>query len=153
MTNAGGFAGRALGAFPGSWLGAMKANFRLGEAAAAILLLVAPALWNRFPFLEYDSGGYLARWYEGYLVPSRSTVYGLFAVAGWPLDFWPEVVLQAAVAVWVLALVLRAYGFGDRRFALLGTVAALAVATSLPWLARIPLPHLFARTLGVAVHL
>lgn len=52
----------------------MRANFRLGEAAAAILLLVVPALWNRFPFLQYNSGGYLARWYEGYLVPSRSTV-------------------------------------------------------------------------------
>src|SRR6202050_2941335 len=109
----------------------MKVNFRHGEAAAAILLLLAPALWNRFPFLQYDTGGYLARWFEGYLVPSRSTVYGLFAVAGWPLAFWPEVVLQAAAAVWVLALVLRVYGFGDRRFALLGTVAVLTVATSL----------------------
>jgi hypothetical protein len=137
----------------GSWLGAMKVNFRLGEAAAAILLLVAPALWNRFPFLEYDSGGYLARWYEGSLMPSRSTVYGLFAVAGWPLDFWPEVVLQAAVAVWVLALVLRAGGFGDRRFALLGTVAALAVATSLPWLAGILLTDIFAGTSVLALHL
>jgi hypothetical protein len=90
----------------------MRVNFRLGEGAAGALLLLALALWNRFPFLQYDTGGYLARWYEGYLVPSRSTVYGLFAVAGWPLDFWPVAVLQAAAAVWVLALVLRAYGFG-----------------------------------------
>ena len=41
-------------------------------------VLLAPAIWNRFPLLQYDTGGYLVRWYEGYLVPSRSTVYGLF---------------------------------------------------------------------------
>jgi hypothetical protein len=104
----------------------MTAKYRLGEAAAAILLLLAPALWNRFPFLQYDTGGYLARWFEGYLVLSRSTVYGLFLVAGWPLDFWPTVVLQAAAGIWVLSLVLRVHGLGNRRFALFGTVALLA---------------------------
>ena len=45
----------------------MRAYRRLGEALAATLLLLAPAMWNRFPFLQYDSGGYLARWFEGYL--------------------------------------------------------------------------------------
>ena len=48
---------------------------------AAILIplfLIAPALWNGYPLLQWDTGGYLARWYEGYLVPSRSTVFGLF---------------------------------------------------------------------------
>ena len=46
-------------------------------AAAATVLLALPALWNGFPLLEYDTGGYLARWYEGYLVPSRPAPYGL----------------------------------------------------------------------------
>src|SRR5215467_12235914 len=115
---------------PGSGI-KMRAYRRLVEAVAATLLLLAPAMWNGFPFLQYDSGGYLARWFEGYLVPSRSTVYGLFAVAGWPLDFWPEVLLQAAAAVWIIWLVLRVYGLGDRPLALLGTVAALAATTSL----------------------
>jgi hypothetical protein len=131
----------------------MKANFRQAEAAAAMLLLLTPALWNRFPFLQYDTGGYLARWYEGYLVPSRSTVYGLFAVAGWPLDFWPVVVMQTAAAVWMLALALRVYGFSDRRFALLGTAAMLTVATSLPWIADILLTDIFAGTSVLALHL
>ena len=48
---------------------------------AATLMLLAPALWNGFPLLEYDTGGYLARWFEGTLEVSRSTVYGLFLVA------------------------------------------------------------------------
>ncbi len=131
----------------------MKVYTRLAEAVAAILLLLAPAMWNGFPFLQYDSGGYLARWFEGYLVPSRSTVYGLFAVAGWPLHFWPEVFVQAAVAVWVIWLMLRVYGFADRPLALLGTVAALAAVTSLPWLAGILLTDIFAGTSVLALHL
>jgi hypothetical protein len=137
----------------GSWLGVMTAKYRLGEAAAAILFLLAPALWNRFPFLQYDTGGYLARWFEGYLVPSRSTVYGLFVLAGWPLDFWPVVVLQASAAIWVLSLALRVHGLGDRRFALFGTVALLAIATSLPWLADVLITDIFAGTSVLALHL
>jgi hypothetical protein len=61
------------------------AQFALNLAAVLVLLL--PAFWNGFPLLEYDTGGYLARWFEGTLVPSRSTTYGLFLAAGWPLDF------------------------------------------------------------------
>jgi hypothetical protein len=131
----------------------MKTCGRLGEALAAMLLLLAPALWNGFPLLQYDSGGYLARWFEGYLVPSRSTVYGLFAVAGWPLDFWPEVLVQAAVAVWIISLTLRVYGLRDRPLALLGIVAVLAATTSLPWIAGILLTDIFAGTAVLALHL
>ncbi len=131
----------------------MKAYGRLGEAAAAVLLLLAPAMWNGFPFLQFDSGGYLARWYEGYLVPSRSTVYGLFAVAGWPLDFWPEMLVQAVIAVWIIYLVLRVHGFAERPLALFGTVAALAATTSLPWIAGILLTDIFAGTAVLALYL
>jgi hypothetical protein len=45
---------------------------RIGTAATASVILLAPAIWNRFPLLQYDTGGYLARWYEGYLVPCCS---------------------------------------------------------------------------------
>ena len=31
--------------------------------SASIALLMAPALWNGFPLLQWDTGGYLARWY------------------------------------------------------------------------------------------
>jgi hypothetical protein len=30
-------------------------------AGASWLLLQAPAVWNGFPLLQYDTGGYLAR--------------------------------------------------------------------------------------------
>jgi len=77
---------------------------------ASTLLLLAPAIWNRFPLLQFDTGGYLVRWFEGYLVPSRSTVFGLYLNIFATPDFWPVVVLQAALTVWLLALLLRALG-------------------------------------------
>src|SRR6185437_12177644 len=129
-----------------------SANWVVAALAATVTLL-APALWNGFPLLEHDTGGYLARWFEGYLVVSRSTVYGLFAVAGWPLDFWPQVVLQAAATVWVLALVLRSYGFGGRPWTLLAVVVALCATTTLPWLAGILLTDIFAGLAVLALHL
>jgi hypothetical protein len=63
------------------------------------------------------------------------------------------VALQAAAAVWVLSLVLRVHGFGKRRFALLGTVALLAIATSLPWLADVLITDIFAGLSVLALHL
>src|SRR4029078_4631453 len=126
---------------------------RFGAAVASTIILLAPAIWNRFPLLQYDTGGYLARWFEGYLVPSRSTVFGLFLnVLAYP-DFWPVVVVQAALTVWVLALTLRAHGFGGPPLVLLGVTAALSALTTLPWLTSILLTDIFSGLAVLAVHL
>ncbi len=121
---------------------------RIGSTIAVTLILLLPALWNRFPLLEFDTGGYLARWFEGYLVPARSTTYGLMLAAAWPLDFWPVVVAQAAAAVWVIGLVLRIQRFNLHPVGLLAIVAALSVTTALPFLASTLLTDIFA---GLAV--
>jgi hypothetical protein len=125
-----------------------SATARFASITCATAILMLPALWNRFPLLEYDTGGYLARWFEGYLVPSRSTTYGMFLLSGWPLDFWPVVILQAAAAVWIVGLVLRLYRFNIYPAGLVAIVAALALTTSLPWLASELLTDIFA---GLAV--
>ena len=74
-------------AMPDSMSDKRSAIARIGSTVSATFILLLPALWNRFPLLEFDTGGYLARWFEGYLVPSRSTTYGLALAAAWPLDF------------------------------------------------------------------
>ena len=109
-------------------------QFRFTAAAAAVLLLLAPALWNGFPLLQYDTGGYLARWYEGHLEESRSTVYGLYLVLTARPDFWPAVAVQALLTVWVLWLTLRAHALATP-LVLLVTAAAL-VDRHQPVLAR-----------------
>ncbi|MBN8958912.1 MAG: hypothetical protein J0H17_20475 [Rhizobiales bacterium] len=119
----------------------------------AMLVLLAPALWNGFPLLQYDTGGYLARWYEGYLVPSRPGAYGLFLLSGVTHDFWPVLLIQAALTVWMAALVLRTHGYGRRPFLLLAILAALSVLTTLPWIASILLTDIFVGLAVLAMHL
>jgi hypothetical protein len=125
---------------------------RIGSTVAAAFILLLPALWNRFPLLEYDTGGYLARWFEGYLVPSRSTTYGLLLATGWPLDFWPIVMLQAAVTVWIIGLLLRVHRFPAYPVALPAIAAGLSLTTALPWLASELITDIFAGVAVLALH-
>src|ERR1039457_3877016 len=84
----------------------MPIRHRALWALAVILslaLLIAPALWNGFALLHWDSGGYLARWYEGTREASRAVVYGLILTASVSLSFWPVLLLQAAATLWLAA--------------------------------------------------
>lgn len=125
----------------------------VGVMALAAALLLAPAIWNGFPLLQYDTGGYLARWFEGYLVPSRPGAYGLLLAATAFSHFWLALVVQAALTLWVLTLVLRTHGFGGRPLLLLAIVAALTAFTTLPWLTSILLTDIFAGLAVLALHL
>src|SRR4051812_42964325 len=89
------------------------------------LVLLAPAIWNRFPFVFADTGGYLARAYEHTLELGRSAFYGVFIASTARLAFWPAVVGQAVLTAWVLLVTLRVQDVRGtwRR---LGIVAVLA---------------------------
>jgi hypothetical protein len=113
-------------------------------AAIAIpILLVAPAIWNGYPLLQFDTGGYLARWYEGYLVPSRSTVFGLYLHFGQGSSFWINLGIQALATFWILQLTLRVLDMGEP-VRLLGIGIVLVLTTTLPFLASMLLTDIFA---------
>jgi hypothetical protein len=113
-------------------------------AAVAIpLMLLAPALWNGYPLLQYDTGGYLARWYEGYLVPSRSTVFGIYLHFGEDSRFWINLGFQALATLWILQLTLRVFGI-LRPLRLMAVSLGLILTTALPWLASMLLTDIFA---------
>jgi len=125
-------------------------------SAAIILatgLLLAPALWNRFPLLQWDTGGYLARWFEGYLVPSRPGAYGLLLAAAFRAEFWPVLLTQVAATLWILTLLLKEFGLGRRPLLLLGIIAVLSATTTLPWLTSTLLTDIFAGLAIIALHL
>jgi hypothetical protein len=107
------------------------------------LFLMAPALWNGYPLLQWDTGGYLARWYEGYLVPSRSTVFGLYLHFGEASDFWINLGAQALATLWILHLTLRVLNL-SQPFRLLAISLTLILTTALPWLASLLLTDIFA---------
>lgn len=118
-----------------------------------LLALAAPAIWNGFPLIFPDTGGYLERPFEGTLDLGRSALYGLFLYPGIPLSFWPIVFVQSALTVWLIVLTLRAHGFGGRPWLALGIVALLSVATSLPWLAGQLLPDILFPAAILSLHL
>jgi hypothetical protein len=112
-------------------------------AGAIPLMLLTPALWNGYPLLQSDTGGYLARWYEGYLVPSRSTVFGLYLHYGEHSYFWLNLAIQALATMWILQLTLRVFGLA-KPWRLFGLSLVLTLTTALPWLASMLLTDIFA---------
>lgn len=116
--------------------GLKRAHRRLtiSLSVAIPLMLLAPALWNGYPLLQWDTGGYLARWYEGYLVPSRSTAFGIYLRFREDSGFWINVGIQALVTLWILQLTLRVIGLAQP-LRLLVISLVLTLTTALPWLA------------------
>ena len=102
--------------------------------------------------LQWDTGGYLARWYEGYLVPSRSTVFGLYLHFGESSYFWINLGLQAFATLWVILIALRGFGIA-RPWKIVAVASVLCAATSLPWLTSLLLTDIFAGLAVLAVML
>jgi hypothetical protein len=124
----------------------------IAAALLALMVLLLPAFVNGFPFVFADTGGYLARPFERTLALSRSAFYGAFLAAGIPLDFWPNVFVQAALTAWVTQIALGACGYrGPLAFACV--ILALAVLTSLPWYAGQLMPDILVPLAVIALHL
>jgi hypothetical protein len=115
---------------------------RLGWLAAwAVVagLMLWPALWNGFPLIYADTGGYLMRPVTGTPSIGRSALYGTFLLAGMRLDFWPVVIVQAGITAWLIVMVMRLVA-GARPLAAALAGVALAVLTALPWYAAQLMP-------------
>ena len=132
--------------------GTVRASY-LAATLLCLVTLLLPALWNGYPLLQFDTGGYLARWYEGYLVPSRSTVFGLFLHLGEGLHFWPQLLLQAACTIYVISLVLRTVGSSRSPLSLIAVIAGLSLLTALPFLSAMLLTDIFAGLGVLSMHL
>jgi len=110
----------------------------------AVALLCLPALWNSFPLMFDDVGGYLERWPTGTLGFGRSTVYGLLLWTTRRASFLPVVLLQALVTTFVVDCALRAFGAGRSPWTLPGTMAAIAMTSGAAFFASKLLPDSWA---------
>ncbi|HEY6254232.1 MAG TPA: hypothetical protein VIY51_00390 [Xanthobacteraceae bacterium] len=129
---------------------------RLAWPAAVVLMMVAllgPALWNGFPLIFADTGGYVLRPFEGTLDIGRSALYGAFLAAAIPLEFWPNLLLQAALAVWIIVLTLRTHLHTLQPAVAVMVVLGLTLATSLPWTVSELMPDIFLLMAALALHL
>jgi hypothetical protein len=135
---------------------ASKISFRAGWAlsgAAMVLVLLAPAIWNGFPLIFPDTGGYLMAAMTGTPMHGRSALYGLFLSAGVSFAFWPCVILQAALMAWLFTVTVRVNGLGGRPWLAFAIVAFTAATTSLPWFAGQLMPDILFAAAALAIYL
>jgi hypothetical protein len=137
-------------AYPGAQIERLEWIFA-GVLMAGLLLL--PALWNGFPLIYSDTGGYLSRPFEHSLLIGRSALYGAFLAAGIPFDFWPNVLIQAGAAAWTILLVVRTHELAARPKVAAGLTLFLTAATGLPWNASMLIPDVLAPVSALALHL
>jgi hypothetical protein len=128
-----------------------------GEALAVVLLaplLLLPAMWNRFPFIYYDTGAYLFEGLTGRFIPERAAVYSLFLrFAGAATSLWIIAVLQAGMSAFLITQCARAVTPRMRWPVLLLIAAALVIATSLPWETGEIEPDCFGALLVLSLYL
>ena len=109
------------------------ATFALGVGVLTGLFL-AIALWNGFPLVFYDTGGYLAEGLQGVFLAERSPVYSLLLrVMGAAYSLWPMVILQAGLTAWLIAEIARIEAPGLSLRALTGIGLALMLMTGIGW--------------------
>ncbi|MFM8333683.1 MAG: hypothetical protein ACKN9T_18545 [Candidatus Methylumidiphilus sp.] len=123
--------------------------------SVGLAALLAPALWNGFALVFFDTGGYIVRAMDLSLAPGRSLFYGLFLWAfsgGWQW-FWGPVLAQALLTLWAVRLLLRCHGLpaGPAATALAGL--GLSLFTGISWYASQLMPDGLAALLVLALWL
>lgn len=129
-------------------------NEKLAWTLASLMMLAAllwPALWNGFPIVYYDTGGYLARPFETTLALGRSAFYGAFLALGIKQYFWPNIIVQAALVAWLVALTLRLHGLGGRPWLASAIVIGLCAMTGLSWYTAQLMPDILASACVLAL--
>jgi hypothetical protein len=119
----------------------------------AVVLLCLPALWNGFPLMYDDVGGYLERWPTHTLGLGRSTVYGLLLWLSRSAAFVPVIVLQALVTVFVVDRAIKVFVGPYRPWLLPGVIAAIAVTSGVALFVSKAIPDAWAGPGVLALHL
>ncbi|HVY14815.1 MAG TPA: hypothetical protein VHB27_06285, partial [Rhodopila sp.] len=121
---------------------------------AAAILLLWPAIWNRYPIVFADTGTYLSQAIHRYAGWDRPVFYSLFIFPlHAKLSLWPIVAAQALLAAWVLRCVCRLAAPRLAPWAFMVLIVGLAIGTWLPWLVSEVMPDLFTPLLVLALWL
>jgi hypothetical protein len=116
----------------------------------ATLLLCGVAIYNGYPLVYPDTGGYIGL-NDNFF---RSFFYNLFlAPALWAHSLWLVVVLQSLIVAHLLRLVLRVVFRLTSPLALLGVTIPLCMLSTLPWFTGFIMPDIFTGVLILALFL
>lgn len=126
--------------------------------ATAVCLLVSVALYNGYPTVFSDTGGYLLTGTTFIAFPPfRAPGYSVFTrLTSLQASAWFVIIAQAVISVYVLQETCNYLVDADDSFrdlCLLVSVFVLAAFTSLPWLVSLLMPDVFAGVLFLSAFL
>jgi hypothetical protein len=121
--------------------------------AVAVVILCLPAVWNGFPLMFDDVGGYLEPWPTASLGLGRSTVYGALLWAARSTAFIPVIVLQALVTTFVVDRAVAAFAPGRPPWVVPAVIAAIAATSGAAFFVCKPIPDAWAAPGVLALHL
>jgi len=101
----------------------------------SVAVLLAPALWNGFALVFFDTCGYVDRVLTMTMAPGRSFFYGLFlwtASLGW-FSFWGPVLVHSLMTLWGIHLMLRCHKVPAGPVSTTFFCLALGVSTGISW--------------------
>ena len=130
----------------------------------ATIVMMWPALYNRYPMLYPDSLTYIG---DGSTVARavflhrlsdyygmRSFIYSLGILPWhWNITLWPVVVLQAIITAWLIWLVVRSIFQRDSVTLYLILTLTLAILTSVGWFVCLIMPDILAPALCLSIYL
>jgi hypothetical protein len=131
-----GRARRAAGsAVPAVGVGRFASSLAGGALlAATVALLLAPALWNGFPLVYFDSEDYVTMAFTWQPIIWRTMPYALIvATARGFGSLWAPILLQALITAWVLHEFVSAFVPRRRPAVLFALALVLTLFTGLPW--------------------
>lgn len=131
---------------------------RLFVGALAVCVLIWVALYNGYPTVFSDTGGYLLTGkYSAALPPFRAPGYAFFTrLTSLGISAWFTIAAQAILVVYLLHETLDYLIDDDRELKglyLLASVSVLTALTSLPWLVSLLMPDVFAGMLFLSAFL
>lgn len=129
-------------------------GWRILSVVLVTALLLAPALWNGYPLVYFDSEDYVEMAFSWQPIIFRIMTYGLVTALARPFDtLWVVPLFQAALAAWLLHEAVWAWIARYRPFVYAGLGLLLTLATGLPWVVAQVMADAFAgfTILGLAV--
>lgn len=111
----------------------------------AVLILVAPALYNGFPLVFSDTGTYILSGMEGKVPKDRPVMYGLFlAITSARFSLWPVVLAQGAILAFLLSKVMDVVSLSGHRPLRMLVFLCLSALTGVGWYCGQLMPDIFA---------
>ncbi|MGE5514567.1 MAG: hypothetical protein ACM31D_01975 [Bacteroidota bacterium] len=129
-------------------------GWRVLATLLAALLLLAPAFWNGYPLVYFDSEDYVEISFTWQPIIYRIMTYGAFVGIAKPFGtLWVVVWAQALMMAWMLHEAVWSWIGRWRPYVFVGLVFALSLLTGLPWVVSQIMADMFAglAVLGIAV--